>query len=45
MSGMDLLKHIQRISPHTKLMIITGEDDIRVAIQAREDSVSGRNVL
>ena len=40
MSGMDLLKHIQRISPHTKFMMITGEDDIRVGIQAMKQGAA-----
>lgn len=34
MSGMELLDHVQRISPHTKFMMITGEDDVRAGIQA-----------
>jgi putative nucleotidyltransferase with HDIG domain len=40
MSGMDLLKHVQRISPHTKFMMITGEDDIRVGIQAMKQGAA-----
>jgi putative nucleotidyltransferase with HDIG domain len=39
-SGMDLLNHVQRISPHTKFMMITGEDDIGVGIQAMKQGAT-----
>jgi putative nucleotidyltransferase with HDIG domain len=40
MSGMDLLEHVRRISPHTKFMMITVEDDICVCIQAMEQGAA-----